>query len=497
MSDLPGAAQPSYADLSWRAAIARLAKQVGVYGVGNALQRLGAFFLLPLYLRYLSPDEYGLLALVGVIQFVLPAVLLVGAPAAITRYYHEWVREQSAERNLWTVWAIGTGTALALTAGLHYFGEPFFRIVLKQVPFEPHGRLGLWWAFFSSLSLCPLMLLRIREHGQTYVTVSLLSFFLAIALNSYAVMNGWGVVGILRMQVVATACIGLWLSYWYVRQVRVSWSGAGIARIFRVSLPLVGAGLLEAVAGRADRFFLDKWVPLPEIGLYSLANQLGQGVKFFYDSVKPAWVPFYIRVAGERQDAARFLGRVAGYYVALLGCMAVAVLLFGPLVVAWFSAGSDYQGALPLLPLFVGSYLLQGLVPIGIMAIMVSERTGWTTVIHLVQLAVLIGANVLLTPEWGVRGAAWALVASYGVQGILYLWFGQMCYPVQLVWTHLSLLLGSVALVIAAMLWWPDQGIFAALILLVVYVVAALALLRPAAMGTLGGLLPPRNRGAA
>ncbi len=497
MSDQPGTAPSSYADLSWRAAIVRLAKQVGVYGFGNALQRLGAFFLLPLYLRFLSPDEYGLLALVGVIQFVLPAVLLAGAPAAITRYYHEWVREQSADRNLWMVWAIGTGTALSLTAGLHYFGETLFHIALKQVPFEPHGRLGLWWAFFSSLSLCPLMLLRIREHGQAYVSVSLISFLLGIALNSYAVMNGWGVIGILQMQVVAAACVGLWLSYWYVRQVRVSWSGAGIVRIFRVSLPLVGAGLLEAVAGRADRLLLDKWVPLPEIGLYSLANQFGQGVKFFYDSVKPAWVPFYIRVVGERQDAARFLGRVAGYYVALLGGVAIAVLLFGPLVVAWFSPGSDYQGALPLLPLFVGSYLLQGLVPIGIMAIMVSERTVWTTVIHLVQLAVLIGANLLLTPVWGVRGAAWALVAAYGIQGVLYLWFGQLCYPVQLAWTHFSFLLGSVALVIVAMLWWPTQGIIAAFILLLVYIAAAFVLLRPAAMGTLGGLLSPRNRGAA
>lgn len=497
MSDQPDAAQQSYAALSWRAAIARLAKQVGVYGAGNALQRLGAFFLLPLYLRYLSPDEYGLLALVGVIQFVLPAVLLVGAPAAITRYYHEWVRERSADRNLWTVWAIGTGTALLMTAALHFFGEAFFRIALKQVPFEPHGKLGLWWAFFSSLSLCPLMLLRIREHGQAYVIVSLLSFFLAIALNTYAVMNGWGVVGVLRMQVLAAACVGLWLSYWFIGQVRVNWSGAGIVRIFRVSLPLVGAGLLEAVAGRADRFLLDKWVPLPEIGLYSLANQLGQGVKFFYDSVKPAWVPFYIRVAGERQDAARFLGRVAGYYVALLGGAAVVVLLFGPLVVAWFSAGSDYEGAMLLLPLFVGSYLLQGLVPIGIMAIMVSERTGWTTLIHLVQLAALIGANMLLTPAWGVQGAAWALVVAYGVQGALYLWFGQMCYPVQLVWSHLSLLLGSVAAVITAMLLWPAQGTIAALVLLFMYAVGALILLRPAALGTLGGLLPPRNRGAA
>ncbi len=496
MSNHP-AGQPSYAGLSWRQAFARLATQSSVYGFGNALQRLGAFFLLPLYLRFLSPDDYGLLALVGVIPFILPTVLLAGTPAAITRYYHEWVREGTAERNLWMVWVIGTGSALAMTVGLHYVGEPLFRVALKQVPFEPHGRLGIWWAFFSSLSLCPLMLLRIREHGRTYVVISQVSFFLGIALIGYALMSGWGVIGVLRMQVLVAAGIGIWLSFWYVKQVRVTWSVTGLGRVFRVSLPLILSGFLEAVAGRADRFLLDKWVPLPDIGLYSLANQLGQGVKFFYDSVKPAWVPFYIRVAGERQDADRFLGRVAGYYIALLGGVAIVVLLFGPLVIEWFSDGAGYRGSLPLLPLFVGSYVLQGLVPIGIMAIMVSERTGWTTVIHLVQLAVLIGANVVLTPAWGVTGAAWALLIAYGVQGGLYLVFGQKCYPVQLSWSHLTWLLGTVAGLIAAMLWWPVQGVLVSLALALVYVAVVLALLRPASLTALRESLPFKKRGAA
>src|SRR5207245_8355805 len=127
----------------------------------------------------------------------------------------------------------------------------------------------------------------------SFVTVSLLSFLLGAGLTILAILSGWGVKGILLMQVISSASIGLLLTGWYLRQASVRPHGPSLVCAVRFSLPLVPSAMFEVVASRADRFFLDKWVPLQEIGLYALANQVGQGVKFFYDSVKPAWFPFY------------------------------------------------------------------------------------------------------------------------------------------------------------------------------------------------------------
>jgi len=440
-----------YATLSWKQAFRQLVGQVGVYGFGNALQRLGAFVLLPLYLWRLSPEEYGLLALVGLLPFVLPQVILLGLPTTITRYYYDWTRDGSAANNLGVIWAVATGSALTATVLLDQFGESLLRQTLTQVPFEPHGRLGLWWAFFASLSLCPMMLLRIQEMGRAYVMVSQISFFLGSGLNAWAVLAGWGVVGILWMQVISSACVGLLLSGWYLTNVAFQCSGSHIVRALRLALPLVPSALLEAMASRADRFFLDKWISLQEIGLYALANQLGQGVKFFYDSIKPAWIPFYIRVAGERGDARDFLGRAITFYVAALGCVALAVLLFGPVVVEWFGKGGRFDQALPLLPILVGGFFLQGLVPLGSMAVLVAERTVWHLIIQTIQLLVVIGVNLSLTQQLGAVGAAWSLLVACGVQAGLYMGVGQQVYSVRLEWPRLGALVagGAVAGVLA------------------------------------------------
>lgn len=431
----PGA---GYAALSWRQAFQRLLGQVGTYGAGNALQKLSAFILLPLYLWRLSPEEYGLFSLVALLPVVLTPVLQLGLPATITRYYYEWMRDGAGPRYLGAIWLIATGSALAMTALLNFFGEPLFRWMLVQVPFEPYGRLGLWWAFLSTLTVCPMMLLRIREQGKTYVAASQATFLLSTGLTAWAVLAGWGVAGILWMQVVASVLSGAVLSGWYLTQAEFRWSGLSLLRPLQLALPLVPSSVLEAVASRIDRFFLDKWVSLQEIGFYSLANQLGQGVRFFSDSIKPAFVPFYIRVMGERADARTFLGRAGTFYVAALGFVAVAVLLLGPLVVTWFSSSGRYNAALPLLPIMVVCYFFQGLVPLGVLAILVAEQTAWQPVIQLIQLTAVVGGNVALTPTMGAQGAAWALLLACCVQAALYLAVGQRAYPLHMQWGRVA-----------------------------------------------------------
>lgn len=446
--------------MSLRQAFGWIGGQVGVYGIGNALQRSGAFLLLPLYLWRLSPQEYGLLGLVSAIPFVLTTVLTLGFPNAITRYYHEW-RDKGVEApHLGMVWMFATGPALVAAALLDRFGAFLLAKVLTQVPYEPYGRLGLWWAFFSSLSLCPMALLRIREQARAYVLVSQASFFFGVGLIAWAILSGWGVEGVLWMQLISSALIGAVLSGWYLTQASLRFPQAEIGRVMRLVFPLVPSALLEAIASRVDRYFLDKWVGLQDIGMYTLANQLGQGVKFFYDSIKPAWIPFYIRIAGERLDAPEFLGKSVTYYIAILGMAAVAVLFAGPFVVALLSPDNLYDSAVPLLPIMTGGYVLQGLVLIGSLAVLVSERTAWMPFVQTIHFLVVVMASWLLVPRFGVTGAAWALVLAYGLQMSLYVIIGQRCYPVQLQWGRIAVLMAGGGIVGGLWMAFPFAGMF-------------------------------------
>lgn len=434
-----------YSRLGASQATRRLLSQIGVYGVGNALQRLGAFVLLPLYIARLTPEEYGMLTLASLVPFVLPPILSLGLPNAITRYYHEWVKNGVAAGNLGVLWLIAVGSMFLATLALDLAGEVVWDQLITQVPYKPYLRLAMWWAFFSGLTLCPFFLLRIREQSGAFVLVSSGAFFLGTGLNIWAVLAGHGVIGVLWMQVLSNALVGLLLTVWYLRQVSFVSPGPSLIQAIRFSLPLVPSSFLEVFGNRADRIFLDKWASLSDIGLYALANQVGQAVKFFYDSVKPAWVPFYVRVSGERADSRSFLGSMVTLYVAGVCVAAVAVLCFGADVVQWMSRDGRYQGALPLISIMVGAFFLHGLAPVGSTAILVAEKTSWQPAIQLVHTIGVIVANTVLTHRWGAVGAAWALLLSSGLFSAMYLLAGHYAYPLNLEWGRLgALLLGSV-----------------------------------------------------
>ena len=108
------------------------------------------------------------------------------------------------------------------------------------------------------------------------------------------------------------------------------------------------------------------------------------------------------------------------------------------------SRDGRYLGALPLIPIMIGVFFLQGLAPIGSTAILVAERTSWQPAIQLLHVAGVIGANLVLTQRWGATGAAWALLLSSGLFSGMYLVAGHYAHPLKLEWGRLgALLLGG------------------------------------------------------
>lgn len=465
-----------YGGLAPSQAAKRLLSQIGVYGFGNALQRLGAFVLLPIYVARFTPEEYGVLTLASLVPFALPPILSFGLPQAITRYYHDWLREGRADANLGWVWLCAVGGMFLATLGLDLAGGLVWDRLITQVPYQPYLRLALWWAFFSGLALCPLFLLRIREQSTAFMLVSSGTFFLGTGLNIWVVLAGHGVVGVLWMQVLTNGVVGIVLTIWYLRQVSFGDPGPWFLRTIRFSLPLVPSSFLEVVGHRVDRLFLDRWVSLGDIGVYALASQVGQAVKFFYDSVKPAWVPFYVRVSGERPDSRTLLGTMVTLYVAGLCVVAVVVLSFAADVLQWMSHDGRYQGALSLIPIMLGAFFLHGLAPVGSTAILVAEKTSWQPLIQLVQVSGVVAANSVLTTNWGVLGAAWALLLSSGLFSAMYLIAGQATHPLKLEWGRLlAVIFGSavVAIGVAQTSKVGSKGILLCVLLLWVGIIIA------------------------
>ena len=87
--------------------IKRLIGHVLVYGLGNAGTRVIGFLLIPVYSRFITPEDYGVLALVGMFGQVLFTIMNMGQNSALFRTYlsHDDARgrETVISTSLWLI----------------------------------------------------------------------------------------------------------------------------------------------------------------------------------------------------------------------------------------------------------------------------------------------------------------------------------------------------------------------------------------------------------
>ena len=78
-------------------------KESFIYGLSSALSKFSAFFTIPIYTRYLTVEEFGLLDLYITISMILYIVLEMQMQSGFMRSYYEKQKENNLDELLGTV----------------------------------------------------------------------------------------------------------------------------------------------------------------------------------------------------------------------------------------------------------------------------------------------------------------------------------------------------------------------------------------------------------
>jgi IMP dehydrogenase len=78
-----------------------LVKHSSVYGAGLALSRVASVLLLPFYTRFLTPADYGIIALVDLTSAIVSHLAAGGVHLAVMRFHFE-PRYRDRQHDLWT-----------------------------------------------------------------------------------------------------------------------------------------------------------------------------------------------------------------------------------------------------------------------------------------------------------------------------------------------------------------------------------------------------------
>ena len=157
---------------------------------------------------------------------------------------------------------------------------------------------------------------------------------------------------------------------------------------------LMAGGL---IAG--DRFILQHYRDLREIGLYAIAYTFGMVMSLVTLSLSQSWTPIYFDLA-RSDEGQRRLGRICSEL--FIGMAAVAC--FGALIAQDFIArflNERYVTAGRVVPWIIGAYLAHAMFSIFSLAVLQGKRTQWLMLVSFVALTVNTALNFALIPIWG------------------------------------------------------------------------------------------------
>lgn len=434
-----------------------LFKNLAVYGMGDVATSIASLLLLPVYTRYLSPDDYGVIAMLLIIEAVAKILFRWGVDTAFMRMYYDCGDQAARQKLASTIFGfllavngtlLLTGVLAAPWLSTRLFGGTSQALLIGLVILN---------TFVVGFYFIPFQVLRINEQPRTFIALvssrSVSTLILRLVLVIFA---GMGVFGIVLADLLVTAVFTVVMVRWFAPLIRPVFSRELLKGALGFGLPRIPHSIANQVVSVADRYFLNKFTTLADVGLYSIGATFGLGLKLFLSAFEYAWTPFFLGVMKE-PDAKDIYRKISTYIVAVLILLVAGLCATAAEVVRLFTA-PEFHGAAVVTPWIALGVMCQGLYLVGSIGLIITRRTSSYPIATGIAAITSVTANTLLIPRFGMMGAAYSQTIAYATLMVVTVAFSQRAYPIAYEWGRLARVAAAGASAFAAGITLPPYG---------------------------------------
>jgi len=395
----------------------------GTIGVtlANAGTRIASLLILPIITCYLSPQDYGTVAVVLLIGEAVGPIVNPGMHAATLRLYHATSSEDERKRLIGSAHTFYVIMPL-LVLGLSILSGPFlFTYLFKGLNFYPYGFLAVLLMFFqqSRRSLSSLLALQYKVHVMAVCSaiaaiVSLLLTLLFVVVLKLGAMGK--VLGLFPGAIILFA-----ISWITVRRyTNGSWSIVLIKRQLLFGLPLLWGILAYQIMSLAGRYLVERMTDLHQLGLYSLGLSVAQLPIFLIEGFKKQWGAVFYENMNLKDY--KTVSKLMAYFVGILTMAHLFLILYvkEALIIV---VNERYYTVIPIVGFMILGVYFSGLTIIS--NAMLSYDNKFRVISRNVVIAAIlnIALNIILIPVIGIMGTAIASLVSFVFCFLAGLWY--------------------------------------------------------------------------
>lgn len=382
---------------------------------------------IPLYIKYLGIEAYGLIGLFAVLQAWL-VLLDMGIGPALTREMARFTggghNEQSIRDLLRSIECLALVIASLFATGIWAASDWLASDWLKADKL-PEQSVAHAFSIMGGVTA-----LRFLESIYRSSIVGLQRQVLFNVVNSVmATIRGGGAIAVLvwiaptieaffiwqGMVSIVTVLILAWATYRSLPDKNFvgHFSPQALRGIGRFAGGMMGITLLALLLTQVDKILLSKLLDLSSYGYYMLASTVAGALYMLIYPIGQAWFP-RLSELHSRNDLA---GLATAYHQGTqlvsvtMGSAAIILIVFAEeILFTWTQDAALSHQTANLVSILALGNLLNGLMWIPYQTQLAHGWTGLTTQINFVAVLVIVPAIMWVAPRYGAEGAAWVWV---------------------------------------------------------------------------------------
>lgn len=390
----------------------KLFKSSLIYGVGAIASPIVGFFLLPLYTRYLTPSDYGILETLVATTSILSIFIIFGMDNSLFRFSFDSSNINEQNRVLNTTGVFIWGFSAITIAILIFAAKPLTGAFFKDQQYYSLLIIAFLTAGITAIQKIPLSVFRINNQAARYALLMIGQILITTILCiAFVAGLNLGVRGVIFGTLISITFLTFIAYLFITSRIKFNFSLFLFKKMIRYSAPVVPAGLALWVLSLSDRYFLIWYSTQAELGLYSIGAKFASIVAIGIAAFRLAWPQAAYSIIKEKNKNTIY-ARALTYFLFLSSGVTIGISLFGKELVSLMTA-SDFHEAYSVIPILSLGFVFNGCYTILAIGMGLKKQNFMLFPATVIPAIVNLILNYYLIPDFGMHGAAWATLLSY------------------------------------------------------------------------------------
>lgn len=326
-----------------------------IYILGS-LTRSISILLVPIYTRFFTPEEYGIIDVFTVLGSFISLTVALEISQAIARFYHEIIDDK--ER------ASYVSTALIFTCLVYmsYFLISFLCVdylvvyFLNNTSYKSIFILASMAIATSGIFYFLQNQLKWQMQAKDYIYAGIIQLCINAVISIYLLTEkGMGLESVFWGQVFGNALGGLWSFYCARESYRLVFSLVQLKKMLSFSFPLVFSSMAIFIALYIDRILIKEILGLNALGIYGVAYRFASIVGIILAGMNSSLTPLIYKHYTEDSTPLN-IAKIFNIFCLLALLIILGSLLFSKEIVVFFTTEKYHDAIILITPLIISLF---------------------------------------------------------------------------------------------------------------------------------------------